>query len=280
MNAAARVLRLTIRASRSILGRRALPIWRSIARRLPPGKAVRVATEVTAVFPLDASSDEFYTDGRPRWNQNISLRTNPRCTFARQFALTGWYEDALTRELLKTTARGLFVDVGAHHGYFSALWLSKDPQNTCLAIEPIPQTCALLEANLRPFGPRSRVAQACAGDEERLIQMAYDPDWPLLANIAREGMEVQMKPLERLLEPYAGQPIAVLKIDAEGWDVRILLAALDLFRTRRVGAVYWESAVWDGGVDPRQQEFVETLQGFGYVRLARPGLDMAFARTE
>ncbi len=172
------ILRWMVLGSTVLPVRLALPLWRAVASRLPIGKALRVAADVTEAFELGNETASFYSAGRPRWNRHSVLRTNPRCIFARQFALTGCYDHTLTRELLRSDARGLLVDIGAHYGYFSALWLSCRPDNRVVSIEPVPETYELLEVNLRPFGDRARTLRLCVGDGERQVRMAYDANWP------------------------------------------------------------------------------------------------------
>jgi hypothetical protein len=84
-----------------------------------------------------------------------------------------------------------------------------------------------------------------------------------------------MMTLVDLLANHDGS-VEVLKIDAEGWDVRILRAALSLFRERRVKKVYWETAPWNRAADPAQGDLIRQLVQYGYVPIERPGLDMAF----
>ena len=196
--------------------------------------------------------------------------------YARQFSLTGIYEESLSLELLQTKERGLLVDIGSHFGYYSALWLNQSEENLCLSIEPVPAIHALLEKNLLNFGKRAWLESVCIGASDGLVRMSYDPDWPMLYKVADEGCEVPMVRLSEILEKHGAGEIAVLKVDAEGWDIQILNSLRDMFENHQIRKVFWESHTWDGTISPDQDAFFSFLKNLGYVAINGMGLDMAY----
>lgn len=60
---------------------------------------------------------------------------------------------------------GLFVDIGAHYGFFSLLASAHNPALDIIAIEPTPVTCEVLTPNVARFaGARIAVHQVAISD--------------------------------------------------------------------------------------------------------------------
>jgi hypothetical protein len=81
----------------------------------------------------------------PRGRQFL-MHVTPRF----RFHYEGQAYEKFTSDLLASIAKraALFVDVGAHYGYFSLLAGNSNPQLEIIAIEPTPETFTLLERNL------------------------------------------------------------------------------------------------------------------------------------
>lgn len=267
-----------VSASRGCLGARwGLSMWGWICHRVPYRIALPLACKVSECFPLDQKTSDLYSQASARWDRQLVFSTNPQCVYARQFSLTGIYEESLSLELLHSEEKGLLVDIGAHFGYYSALWLNLSEENTCLAIEPIPEIHSLLEKNLSKFGKRACLEAVCIGDSAGFVRMSYDPDWPMVSKVADEGREVPIVRLSEILQKHGASEIAVLKVDAEGWDIKILNSLRNLFEKRQIRKVYWESHTWDGTVSPDQDAFVAFLKDLGYLPIINTGLDMAYS---
>jgi FkbM family methyltransferase len=162
------------------------------------------------------------------------------------------------------------IDVGANFGYFSALWL-RGPDARLIAVEPHPTYVPILRRNLAPYGDRARVFACAIGETEGDATFAGEG---MLGHVVPDdtpgGFRVPMTTLDWLL---GGEPVELLKIDAEGYDLKILDANRDLFSRRRVRLLLWERAD-----TPEEQAFVEFLRGCGY----RPVLESSmfgFERT-
>jgi hypothetical protein len=98
----------------------------------------------------------------------------------------------------------------------------------------------------------------------------------MLYKVADEGCEVPMVRLSEILEKHGAGEIAVLKVDAEGWDIQILNSLRDMFENHQIRKVFWESHTWDGTISPDQDAFFSFLKNLGYVPINGMGLDMAY----
>src|SRR5947209_5574021 len=76
------------------------------------------------------------------------------------------YEPFTTRSLGPWLSRcALFVDVGANYGFFSLLAATRHLGLEIIALEPVPETCAVLRRNLEKLGAaRAQVVEAAVSD--------------------------------------------------------------------------------------------------------------------
>jgi FkbM family methyltransferase len=141
------------------------------------------------------------------------------------------FEDVVLWRVLKDIGAGRYVDVGAFHPEVDSVtkWFY-DQGWSGVNIEPIPETFALLEA----ARPRDRNVRAAAGAVAGMAEMVTMPSSPGLSSLSiaatEEGIDmpqtivqVDVWPLHQILQPYAGQTIHFLKIDAEGSERDVLL---------------------------------------------------------
>jgi FkbM family methyltransferase len=266
-----------------IFGEKTLALAKSILPFLPYGKAVALASILIEKFPTTATTRTFYASARPRWRRAFVFRLNPCCPLSKLFALTGLYQPEMTAKLLKSKQRGAFVDIGANFGYFSVLWLSKRNTNV-IAIEPILQNYELLIGNLRNFGSRARSVFCCLGEEPGEVSMSYDPQYPMLSKICAdpaEGQRVEMRTLLDVLEENEGAVVEVLKCDAEGYDIRTLSSAHEIFEKRRVLTLFFERETFDGQRDSGLEKFCHILASNGYRQVSETGaFDLCYSVFE
>jgi hypothetical protein len=112
--------------------------------------------------------------------------------------------------------------------------------------------------------------------------MTYDPQYPMLSKVIvdlEDGQDVEMRTLTDVLKENTISKIAVLKCDAEGYDVRILSSSGQVFTTRLVHRVFFESETWDGRTDPGLEDFRQLLLASGYRQLSGK-CDMCYFLTE
>jgi FkbM family methyltransferase len=198
---------------------------------------------------------------------------------AREVFFTGQYEPQETA-LLKALLRPgeVFVDVGAHWGYFSLLAAELvGAQGRVLAIEADPRIHATLERNLALNQRRPGLSAhhvAIAAEEGRISLSGYDEaneNWGLsrIAGAsgpgARSVFEVPSTPLDAFLDAQGVGEVDLVKMDiegAEGFALRGMAAGLRRHRYRRLLLELHPAELRDHGIEPGS--VVQQLLAAGY----------------
>ena len=138
--------------------------------------------------------------------------------------------EPLTSALIRSVSRRkrVFIDVGAHYGFFTMLTGFENPDLEIHAVEPVPENMEILRRNLKLNGlatihcleaaASSRVGKAMFQKSRAADNSAFHPhpDAPPLAEI-----EVETLTLSSLLTDHAEAPILV-KIDTDGHEIPVL----------------------------------------------------------
>jgi FkbM family methyltransferase len=135
------------------------------------------------------------------------------------------------------------VDVGANigtHAIVSALQVG--PAGRVFACEAHPATAGYLRSNIRLNGlePVIEVIESAAGEarSEAVFSDERSDDQNHVVMVRTEGIRVPVETLDSLIPK---QPVDLLKIDVEGFELMVLRGSCDtLSRTR---AIYFEA--WD-----------------------------------
>jgi len=159
------------------------------------------------------------------------------------------------------------VDIGANIGA-SALWFAiKAPQARVVAVEPGSAALRLLRDNIRRNGLDARI-------EVKPIALGGAPGFGMLQDgeatvNARVEMTEQPGPetlavdtLDRLLDESGVHAVDVLKLDCEGAEFDILMAASDAL-LKRIDVIVGEYHRFDGR-DPDELRARLTAAGFRY----------------
>lgn len=130
------------------------------------------------------------------------------------------------------------VDLGANIGLASALFLSRWPQASVLAVEPDADNCQLLTSNLAPYAQRAQILQAAvwaqSGELELTRAFGDGREWArAVQERTGEGECVQAFSMPELLARVPGHHIDLLKIDIEGSEETLF--AGDTSWLRQVG---------------------------------------------
>ncbi len=149
------------------------------------------------------------------------------------------FEDVTLWRALRDVTDGRYVDVGTLHPEIDSVtkWFY-DQGWSGINMEPVPEMFAVIEA----ARPRDINIQAAAGAAAGVAEMAVVHDSMGLSsldisavsanvNFPYNLVEVEIQPLRDVLEPFAGQDIHFLKIDAEGTEHDVLLG-MDFSRFR------------------------------------------------
>jgi FkbM family methyltransferase len=175
----------------------------------------------------------------PAWVQvepGITMRLDPEDYVSREILRTGAWEkeswDAIRQHL---PAGAVFVDVGAHIGYYSLKAASAvGTGGHVIAVEPNPPTVRELEDNIRASGATVISVQPVAcSDAETTLDLFAAPRVNTgqtslsQANASQGGQavttyHVRARPLDDIVKDTGVSRVDVVKIDVEGAEMLVL----------------------------------------------------------
>ncbi len=144
--------------------------------------------------------------------------------------MPGREQDVHDAILESVEAGDMFVDVGANIGYYSVLAARKvGPRGRVVAVEPVASTAATLRGNLNANGLHNvEVVEVAAGaDAAPAVEVSFNPRYLGRATLqSAPGSVAETVPQRRLDDICNDLPvITVLKIDVEGYELRVLKGA-------------------------------------------------------
>jgi len=161
-------------------------------------------------------------------------------------------------------AGDLFVDVGANVGTY-AIWTAELGAEV-IALEPAPDTFALLEENIALNGYPVTAMRAAAGDHCGWARFTAGLDTG--NSLSRDGQIVtRLVTVDSLI---GSRPVAGMKIDVEGFEIDVLRGAARALAGHRIGLIQIEwnqMSTLAKGAD--RQPIADLLAGHGY-QLYRP----------
>jgi FkbM family methyltransferase len=162
------------------------------------------------------------------------------------------------------------VDVGANKGEWTDRVLESNPDARMYLFEPSPTAFDVL---VEKFSAREGVrifAQALGdrpGRRTFFAELSAGETSSLLPGVARPDAHETEVDLVRLEDAMAGQPIRdidFLKIDCEGFDLKVLRGARELLEQRRIGVLQFEYNDYWRVAGARLADAYELLEGAGY----------------
>lgn len=132
------------------------------------------------------------------------------------------------------------VDAGAYIGDTAAWYLSTFPTSRVVALEPTPETFAMLQVNCAPYGTRARLLNGALWVHDGELDLVRNPDTPTGISVAEhKSSEGHMCPafsLNTILEESGADEIDILKLDIEGAELELFSVNPDswLSRTRYI----------------------------------------------
>lgn len=139
----------------------------------------------------------------------------------------------------------VMIDVGAHVGLWSMWWVRV--MGAVLAYEPVPQFARIWHVNvdknrstLRPDVPATLLPYAL-GDAPGTVTLSIDPENTGDTHITPPGAVGDVPTIGVVQEVLSfdaprhlrGRRVAMVKIDCEGWELRVVKGGADLFRKDR-----------------------------------------------
>jgi FkbM family methyltransferase len=162
---------------------------------------------------------------------------------------------------------GLFVDVGANVGTYT-IWAAELGAEV-IALEPAPDTFALLQENIALNGYDVAAVQAAAGD--RCGTARFTSGLDAGNSLCPDGPAVtELVTVDTLI---GDRRVAGMKVDVEGFEIEVLRGAACALAERRIGLIQleWnETSIASLGAD--RGPVAKLLADYGY-QLYRP--DMA-----
>ena len=135
----------------------------------------------------------------------------------------------------------LFLDLGANIGSYTVL-AGKVAGAHCLALEPVPETFAKLQRNLRvnDLGSRVEAVQSAAGSGSANLWFSADRDTTnQVVDENYPGKKIQV-PVARLDDLLEQRTALVWKVDVEGFEFEVLSGAGRALRQPGLKAVLLE----------------------------------------
>jgi FkbM family methyltransferase len=191
----------------------------------------------------------------------------------------GLFEPAETRMITRLLRSGdIFIDVGAHIGWFTTLAANHvGHDGHVVACEPYPSNAAALRANLALNGAENvRVLEVALGSEAgtlSLASVAGESGSVTALDWAGDGrVDVAMTTLNAIAADIGN--IALVKLDVEGWEMRVLSGAAEVLeRVRHILVEVNGPTLRAAGSSPA--ELVELLRSQGFTEfrpVAQTGL--------
>ena len=164
---------------------------------------------------------------RPR----VVMELDARDLVTRTILMRGIWEPEITRIVESLPEGAVFIDVGAHVGYYSLLASTRvGVAGTVVSVEPNPSTAEKLRRNIRLSGARNiSVQELACTDTEKTLQFFQAGPYntggsSLSATTAgnRKPVAVRGLPLDAIVKALDLRRIDLVKIDVEGAELQVL----------------------------------------------------------
>ncbi len=162
-----------------------------------------------------------------------------------------------------------FCDVGANRGLFSLFAAEANPALFIVSIEASTLHYRTLSSNwaLQP-SERWLCLHTAVGDRDGVARLSRrGSGFDHIVEDPRTNAEVELRPmakLETLAALLGAESIDVLKIDVEGYELKVLQGAATLLTQRRIGAIVLESDGHDRRYGSSQAETIRYLEESAY----------------
>lgn len=177
---------------------------------------------------------------------------SPSSVMGHEVLLYGLYEKYVATAFLAALNEGdVVLDIGANLGQYSLLASRKvGPTGLVIGVEPVPHVFERYQAHLARNGCTNvRAVHTALGAQPGVVRMNVirddnDGQHHIASSEEPPGnaIEVPVTTVDVLLDRYADQrPVAVVKIDVEGWETPVFTGASKLFEQQRKPIIFFES---------------------------------------
>ena len=181
----------------------------------------------------------------------------------------------------------ILIDVGAHHGSYCNYLSKLSPQSTIYAFEPHPKSIQILKSRL--ISPRIRVINKAVGEIAEPVELYdfADSDGSTQASMSKEAVQffepivvahsVDCTTLDDFITAEGLDEIALLKVDAEGFDLAVLRGAKRTLAQKRIETIQFEFIPGNVITRTMMRDFFEVLEGYEIFRICLNGQLMALS---
>lgn len=161
------------------------------------------------------------------------------------FARASESNPVLAEKIARLPRGGVFIDCGANIGYFSALAARQVGEGgLVLSLEPSPREFKRLSwaVGHNAHSCQWRALHIAAGDAEGQLAINDHAGHTGMNRVSESGRACRVRTLDAIVgdEVAAPRPIDLVKVDVEGYELRVLRGMAGLFAARRVKAVVAE----------------------------------------
>lgn len=193
-------------------------------------------------------------------------------------------EEAFLGRIAPTLANGVVLDVGANSGSYAAELRRVAPDARILAFEPHPRTFEQLRARLE--GCRVEMNQIALGEEEGAMELYdfADADGSTQASLSRASVglytndvvahPVAVKTLDGILAENRIDRVALLKVDTEGFDIKVLRGGRAAIDAKRIALIQFEFIAANVATRTTMRDFFDALPGYRISRLCLNGEEL------
>jgi FkbM family methyltransferase len=162
--------------------------------------------------------------------------------FLRLIVIDGGYDDDFFRiadQLL--TQGGEFLDVGANFGLLS-FGLATHQDVRFHLFEPNPQLIESIRKSMERYpSMRAKVTMAAVSDQDGAVLFQVEPQQTGTSHIISEGgISVPSVRLDTYLEETGIRSVHLLKVDVEGYELKVFQGAQRALEKHKIQAIYFE----------------------------------------
>jgi FkbM family methyltransferase len=173
----------------------------------------------------------------------ITMEADSRDLVSQTILVKGLWEPKLTGIIMKSLPTGgVFIDVGAHIGYYSLLASRRvGAAGRVVAVEPNPETLQRLRRNLalNDSGNITVEEMACTDRETTLqffpagIENSGESSLSRQNAKAARAVTVRGRPLDEIVRSLALDRVDLIKIDVEGAEMQVLTGMREILARQR-----------------------------------------------
>lgn len=160
--------------------------------------------------------------------KRVTIRSLPGDMMAGKYRANQYYEKDLLLAIARRQAHGVYVDVGANIGNHTIFFAQHCPSTHVISIEPRKDVYDALCLNVAGIPEAGKITTMCyaagaADGTGTMTQNHPDNAGSSAVVVGESGAgDVLIRPLDSLV---SASPVAVLKIDVEGYEGQVLAGA-------------------------------------------------------